>query len=102
MVNDISIAAIVISILLLVGFIMPSVQSALSYPQDVPTDTDELGNIIDENSASGDIGIFTGVLRTLIYIAPFGMFWLDIPLLILKIILLFIVARNIYPLGSGA
>jgi len=102
MVNDISIAAIIFSILLLVGVTVPLVQSAFDSPVSSSLDTQGLEDELTANTQNPDApSVLGSVLRSVFYVAPFGMLWLDLPLLILKAILILIIARNLWPFGSG-
>jgi len=110
MVNDISIATFILGFMIVLATVLPFVQT--DFNQTVVTnDIDRLTEDINRNNFSESGGIFTSapsgweIFKSffLVFFWSFGALPLliEIPLLLMKIVLVLIIARNVWIGGGG-
>jgi hypothetical protein len=101
--NDISIIIGIVSLFVIIGAVVPFIESEYSYDAgiDNPDDIGSIDSDVDSPSSVTIIDVFFSVLKMFFWSFGSLPLWLDLILTIFRVTLALAIARNVWVGGGG-
>ncbi len=104
MVNDVTVAAGILLFFIAAGVLMPFVYTELDFTStslEAQTITDEALEELKQTQTIGAMDVIQSILKMIFWLPNYIPFWVAILFYIMRTILVFIIARNLWIGGGG-